>query len=229
MFGKIRESATWKAIHDFFVLKEIIALSATAVYFVWIRLFRQVPPEKAVLYSIVVFASILGVIHFSVWIYERRVMKIELIPSSGPSDKMVLGVTNNGNKNKFHAQCEIVKRVNPKNLPHHKIYSLAWEGEASRELEIPKGAHRNLVIARADKDYQARVEKIDLVEFLGGKESRYDGDQWDTTLTKAPTPEYELRVSIFGDGYANPVIKCFTLRAGIRSAILMFEKKCPSN
>lgn len=157
-----------------------------------------------------------------IWLDHRSVIKkrkaasipldIELKPSSGPSDKMLLALTNNGKIQKFHAQCTTLSRRNDPNKLFQKTYDLLWEGHTYRHTTIVRGETRNLLIAKADESLQHQTERVSLIERLSrGAQNEVEWSRWDRSKAG---PEYDLEVSVFGEGDEEPHRERFTLRCG---------------
>lgn len=139
-------------------------------------------------------------------------LDLTLTPSNGPSDKMILTVTNNGKGQKFHAQCKILSRRNDPNRLFQKPYDLLWEGHKYRETHIVRGESRNLLIAEADENFQYQSEEVSLIERVhGGSKSEVERSRWNRNKAG---PEYDLEISVFGEGDNKPHIERFTLKCG---------------
>lgn len=149
-------------------------------------------------------------------------LDLRLTPSSGPSDKMLLAIMNNSNAQKFHAQCTVLARRNDPNRLFQKTYDLPWEDHKYRHATIVRGESRNLLVARADEDRQSETEEVSLIERQAGGDKRtVEWSRWDRSKAG---PEYDVEVSVFGEGDAEPYKERFTLRCGGKACALEMVK-----
>lgn len=145
-------------------------------------------------------------------------LDVNLLPSSGPSNKMLLTVTNNSNVQKFHAQCAILGRRNDPNILFQKPYDLPWEDHSYRHATIVRGESRNLLIATADENRQRQTAEVSLIERqAGGTKRTVEWSRWDRSKIG---PEYDLEVAVFGEVDATPYREQFTLKCGGTSCAL---------
>ncbi len=86
----------------------------------------------------------------------ERPTRVELTPSEGQSNRMLLAVKNLGPKQRFRAQCRIMDRRNDSNPPRRMTVNLRWEVEGIVDMTILSYESRNLVIAAAER--QALME-----------------------------------------------------------------------
>lgn len=140
-------------------------------------------------------------------------------PSSGPSDTMLLAVKNKGRKQKFYAQCRPLARRNDPNVLRRTTYDLRWENDESREAVIATGESRNLLIATAEIDRVKHFEEVRLIERTTISNKYAEWSRWDRGTQK---PEYDLEISVFGEGNGEHKTERFTLKCdGASSALEM--------
>jgi hypothetical protein len=146
-------------------------------------------------------------------------INVQLRPSEGPSDKMLLAVTNDGSGQKFHATCRLVARRNDPNKLHERTYDLAWERGLLREVAVVSKESCNLVIAIAENDRSTGLSEVKLQGFGGGSNDAAASSRW-YEFEKGAKPEYDLEISVFGEGDQLPTTELFTLRCGGKSSAL---------
>lgn len=145
---------------------------------------------------------------------ETELLDVLLTPSQGPSEKQFVGVKNKGKKQKFHATGWLVARRNDPNPLFQKTYDLAWENDSQKAVEISHGESRNLLIATAEADDKNHLEAAKLVELSEGSKKTVEWSRWNKYERHNPRPEYDLEISIHGEGDASPFTECFTLLCG---------------
>jgi hypothetical protein len=148
------------------------------------------------------------------WIREwcRPRISVTLTPTSGQRSRMELRVTNTGGSREFYADCETVALRNSPNSLEKVIYSLKWESSDTKRLLLKKGESANLLIANGKQNQQDAFAEMELVGLRGGKLDRYEWAGWHLSTKETP-PEYDLKISIFGDGTKAPLARVFTLRS----------------
>jgi hypothetical protein len=139
-------------------------------------------------------------------------LDLELTPSYGQSPKQLLAVKNIGKKQKFHAQCRLVKRRNDDNMLHKKSYDLAWERDLSRETTLATGESCNLQIAVASHDRATDLAEAKLLGLSNGSIETAEFSRWYESDNK-PRPETDLEISVFGEDYGS-LTELFTLKCG---------------
>jgi len=144
----------------------------------------------------------------------RHGVNVELTPSEGQSERMLLAVTNRGLKQMFHAQCRILDVHNDPNPPRRVILDLKWEYEI-RQLSIIPGESRNLLVAAAGYDVISGMEWMRIMGISERPWSRWPRGE------KANRPEYDLEITVFGDHAETPYSEQFILRPGRHTALEM--------
>jgi hypothetical protein len=158
---------------------------------------------------------------------ETEKLDVQLTPSHGPSDKMLLAVTNKGRKQKFHATCRLLARRNDPNNLHQRPYDLAWERDLLREVTLVSGESCNLIIATADIDRSIHLCEVRMQGLSNGSLDKVEYSRWDEFDQKSK-PEYDLEISLFGEGDQIPAMNLFTLKCGGRvSALEMVRTRPP--
>jgi len=142
-------------------------------------------------------------------------VNVQLTPSEGPSDRMLLAVKNLGTKQQFSAQCRLLTRRNDRNKMRLITFDLGWDNRDGREVSLAMGESCNLLIATAKKEQD--MERVDLWEF-----SKLESAEWSRWHHGDKLPEYDLEVTVFGDQCTTPYAEQFTLRAG-KAALEMFK------
>jgi len=142
---------------------------------------------------------------------------VQLTPSQGQSERMLLAVQNLGPKQRFRAQCRIMDRRNDPNPPRKVTVNLGWEVEGIKDMTILFHESRNLVIAGAGYDPIAGIEWMNILGVSEQPESRWTRGQ------KENLPEYDLEIRVFGDKSDRPHVEQFTVRPGIHTALEMFK------
>ena len=152
-----------------------------------------------------------------------QALNVQLTPSSGPSDKIVLAIRNNGKRQKFHVQCRILARRNDPNQLAQRVYDVSWDGHQYRETTINHGETRNVLIATADQNCQTRTDEVKLIERVGGGNKEVvESSRWPSNQRNKP--EYDLEVSVFGRGDYGPYAERFTLKCGGKVSALELVK-----
>jgi hypothetical protein len=154
-------------------------------------------------------------------------LNVQLRPSAGPSNKMLLAVINNGSGQKFHATCRLVARRNDPNKLHERTYDLAWERGLLREVVVVSKESCNLVIAIAENDRSTDLSEVKLQGFGSGSNDTVASSRWHE-FEKGDKPEYDLEISVFGEGDQFPTTELFTLRCGGKSSALEMVRKQPA-
>jgi hypothetical protein len=153
-------------------------------------------------------------------------LDVSLAPSSGPSDKMLLAIKNNGKKQKFHAACKTIARRNDPNRLLQKTYDLPREIHALRHSTIARGESRNLLVATADTDQKNQTEQVQLIErSANGEKKPVEWSRW--TKRQHTPPEYDLEVPVFGEGDCGPHTEQFTLKCDGNTAALEMVPMLP--
>jgi hypothetical protein len=150
---------------------------------------------------------------------ETKGLDVHLKPSEGPSDKQFLAVTNRGKKQRFHATCRLLARRNDPNQLHERSYDLAWERDSVRAVTLAYGESCNLMIATAGVNHSIHLCEVGLQALSNGSIEKVEHSRWDE-FDKKDKPEYDLEISIFGEGDQTPVTECFTLKCGGRLSAL---------
>lgn len=220
MLERIRESKIWRGIGDISVLQWLISLGAGTAGSVRAYL-GSLPIHWVLLIGTGIFAlAMFGLNQFHVWKAKRATppIAIELHPSCGPSDEMFLALINNGKREKFHAQCTTLARRHDPNRLFQKTYDLPWEGHSYRHATIVRGESRNLLVATADENLQNQTEEVCLTERTAGGDKKTA--EWSRWNRNESGPEYDIEVSVFGEGDATPYRERFTLKCGGKVAAL---------
>lgn len=142
---------------------------------------------------------------------ENRYINLSLIPSRGPSPRMVLGVKNKRKTRRFTAQCEIVSRRHDPNDIHSRNFDLKWENIDNKWYLITKNTTTYLEIAEWNIDYEQRLAEMKLVGLKGDQQNHFESSKWNLG-PDGQLPEYDLKISIFGDGVEKPYVDTFTVR-----------------
>ena len=150
-----------------------------------------------------------------------KVVDVDLIPSKGQSERLFLAVTNNGIRQKVHAQCRIVNIRNDPNPQRLITFDLAWWNRLPRRIELANGESCNLFIAEArdmaDKDGW-------ITEWIAIKGA--GGESIDSKFSRGSTelPEFDLEISVFGTASDEPYTAHFTVMPGTNCAMEMIRK-----
>ena len=185
------------------------------------------PIEVALFYFAGTCAIVLAAFHYGILVWDKfakqsKTLDVHLMPSSGPSAKQLLAVTNNGRRNKFNASCKLVARRNDPNKLNERSYDLAWDRDSLREITLSSGEASNLLIAWADDDRAAKLSEVVLLGLSNGSIEKVEYSRWNHGQKNKP--EYDLEISIFGDH--GLVTELFTLRCdGPHSALEMIKKE----
>jgi TIR domain len=145
-------------------------------------------------------------------------LDVELTPSTGQAEQIFLTVKNRGRKETFHAQCRVVACRNDPNPPRLMTVNLAWEYDI-RHLSLARGESGNLLIACAGEDKVHGLEWLQVRGYMGnnGPKSTWTRGQNDKL------PEYDLEITVLGNGSNLPFVEHFTLRAGASCALEMVK------
>jgi len=184
-----------------------------AQFATWAGWFRALSPHL----HTDAFRWVLGVvgtlIALAPWIVEwcKPSISVLLLPSSGSRTQMDLRVTNTGARREFYAQCEFIALRHSPNPLAQVTYSLKWESVKGKRLFLGKGESANLLIARATQDHINAFAEMELLGLYGEEVKRYEWAGWETS-SREVLPEFDLRISIFGDGTKKPLQRLYTLR-----------------
>jgi hypothetical protein len=181
------------------------------------------PLLHPVVVGIGVFLLTILVLVVHAYIETRKPQKkpiIELIPSTGPSDKMLLEVKNLESEQEFRAQYRVSARRNDPNLLRTGTFDLKWDRTGTSRVSLARGESCNLIIARAREEHGMEV-----MELLGlSDDDPVEWSPWNQGQ-KDKLPEYDLEITIFGDRAEAPYSERFTLRPGKHSALEMFSTR----
>jgi uncharacterized protein YggT (Ycf19 family) len=146
-------------------------------------------------------------------------LNVELTPSNGPGDRMLLAVTNREEKQKFHATCRTVARRYDPNELLLITFDLEWErSPLTREIYLSTGESCNLAIAAAEDDRATGLSKMEILGLSGKQRKCFELSRWDREKVTG-LPEYDLEITVFGEnGRASGL---FTLRSGTSRALEM--------
>src|ERR1035437_7553485 len=161
---------------------------------------------------IVGIASLLAYLVVEALPYLTPRLRIELTPSSGPRPDVLLTVKIKGGGRNFHAQCTPLALRNSPNALRRGIYDLKWEHTFDRCVSIDAGASRNLLIAAFDVDHKNALATMELWGLSGNAKKQCEWSRWNLDSGES-VPEYDLEISIFGDGAKSPFSEKFTLTA----------------
>lgn len=211
----------------------IVGCIGIAVVYIW-------PSQKRIGWGALVFAVLLGLswgmMEYKHWRTRPKVeaektdpkaLEVDLVPSSGPSSTQLLAVKNNGNPQRFHANCTLMDRRNDPNALNRRTYDLAWDRESLREVELIRGESSNLVIATASCKYPEGWAEVSLIGLANGTKATTEFSRW--TEHRDVPPEYDLDVSVFGES-GPPKTERFVLKCGGRvSALEMVNRPSSLN
>lgn len=157
-----------------------------------------------------------GLILWATYDLERRQggtgeLKVELTPSSGPSDTMFVSVTNHDKKQRFHATCKLLERRNDPNPLNKQTYDLAWERQSWRVLNLATGEPCNLLIATVEPVPNSQMLETKLKGFSGKALTVKEWSRWGGQYV-TETPEYDLEITVFGESTSHT--EKFTLQCG---------------
>jgi hypothetical protein len=145
------------------------------------------------------------------------ILMVDLQPTKGPDEKQLLVVTNRGQLQTFHAQCQLIGDSTGR--PILKSYQLYWESGAVRG-PLSRDESGNLVIAIAGKDRQNELSYIALRTASGGQWQSVEFQRWNFGDT--PTDiKYRLNITVIGEETQTSKSQQFILRPGISSALEM--------
>ena len=148
-------------------------------------------------------------------------LEVQLIPSEGPSERMLLTGNNQGKIQKFHATCRLMDSRNDPNPLFKTTYDLLWDRSSlERQVTLVNGESCNLLIATAEENRAADLAEMKLWGLSGGERKSFWGARWGR-WERHRLPEFDLEISVFGEGDQRRATKRFTLRPGTSSALAM--------
>jgi hypothetical protein len=125
----------------------------------------------------------------------RRFPRLELTPSSGPNEYLLLNVFNHGASNSFSAQCRLIDQKSP-NPPTQGTFDLAWEGRAAGWKEIPREYSANLLIAQFRIDHGMQMGGMALIR--GNDLTQYTDEVWNFGDAPKSFPQFNVQVRVVG-------------------------------
>jgi hypothetical protein len=148
------------------------------------------------------------------------ILRIEMTPSEGPSDEMLLNIRNGGKRQEFRAQAALTARRNDPNQLKRVTYDLEWERTGTRDVTLSEGESCNLRIAtaRAESHPSGDLDYLELWGLAGTLRDRKEWSRWPSDQIEKP--EYDLAVTVFG--VHDFVSQAFRLRPGKNVALEMF-------
>lgn len=145
-------------------------------------------------------------------------LAVELEPTRGKNDKQFLVVTNKGQKQDFHAQCQLLEDFNGRRIL--RSYQLSWENGAIRG-PLSRDESGNLVIAIAGQDRQNELNYIALQTMSGGRWERLEFERWN--FGEKPTDiKFRLNITVIGEETQTSKSQDFIVRPGTSCALEMF-------
>ena len=144
-------------------------------------------------------------------------LDVVLEPTRGKNSLQYLIVTNKGEKQNFHAQCQRLEDFNGRRIL--KSYQLTWEGGAIHR-PLSRDESGNLVIAIAGQDRQNELEYIALRTMTGGQWESMEFERWN--IGDNPTDiKYRLNITVIGEETQTSKSQKFILRPGKSCAMEM--------
>lgn len=144
-------------------------------------------------------------------------LDLELHPSSGPSSNLVLAVKNKGETRAFSGQCKFLALRNSPNPLSRRTIQLKWENSDTKQITIEENASENLEVAKFilfnfAQNPTDRWAEISFEGLTSQGLQKFESNIWPRIPNEKP-PEYDVEISIIGEGVSNPYIARFTVRA----------------
>jgi hypothetical protein len=191
----------WQFISS--ITQGIVAMGLILMYF-------GIIPSRIILVHNSVWWLIAGIVllvsafTFSPYGIFRQKVRVDLIPSTGPSLDLFLAVKNNGSTKDFYTQSTL---LGPE--PNGTV-DLKWENSVTRSIHRESGASANLLIASAEPDDAHRLCTMRLWKLSDGEKESFRQVRWNTEPS-ARLPEYTLQITVLSN-MAKPFSELFTVR-----------------
>ena len=141
----------------------------------------------------------------------RPSISVELVPTLGSSPAMEVRVKNTGKGREFYAQCEFLALRNSPNPLPRITFDLQWAGREDKRLFIANQDTANLLIADFTQDQKTAFAEMTVWGLSGLEKKPYGWAGWSMN-SREKLPEYDLGISIRGDGAKVSKQLVFTLR-----------------
>ena len=204
----------WNFLDKVGLLKIIGSFAAATVISI-ASYVKRLPWPITVTIALVVFGS---VVELSIRLPEllRRKVKVALIPAAGPASIQLLAVRNLGYQQTLRAECTLLTRRNDPNALHRQTFRLEWDAPNKRAVTLRHGGSCNLIIATAGQEHSMVYLQICGLGTDNPREIK-ESSRWSWGNTP---PEYDMEISIIGDGFQKPYVERFTLKAGKGNAAM---------
>jgi hypothetical protein len=209
MLDKVK--AVWKVVVSVFTVLATIASAPSKVAALH-PVYQFLANHWASLWFRALFAAFaVSLIYvFEIVDFFLPTVKITPTASGGYAPRVVLRVTNDGNKATFRATAEIVGSRHAGMQPTNYTAELRWENRKDPEAVIGRKAGLNLLIAYTHTVTQD-LSELRLFSVGEDADSYFASARWNVD-PQEKLPELDLKVSVYHDLAKGPAIGYFTVR-----------------
>lgn len=147
------------------------------------------------------------------WFVEwaKPVVDVQVTSTGGAGPSLEIIVENTGSPRRFAVQCELLAlRNSPKPLRRDR-FTLKWADSAEQWITLAQNHSAKASLATWEMDHKTAFASMSIVECSDKSLRRVEWSGWAVKSTEK-LPEYDLKITVLGEGTRKSSIKTFTLR-----------------
>jgi len=143
--------------------------------------------------------------------WARPKVEVTLRPINGAGTSALIVVKNDGADRRFAVQCELLALRNSPNKLREDHFTLKWNDSDEPWTTLVCGQSAKVLLATWQIDHRVGFASMSILELAEKSTKLVESAGW---VTSAPekVPEYDLRITVLGEGTRKPLTKEYTLR-----------------